>query len=498
MIRARTGVIGGVNLPPAFFFIIKNSIFVIVKNGIKNTELDTYLGELLGDERIPFLRSEPEPPAIRINYLKTSRKNFLDCLKRLGQSYRAIPDSPDGLILDQDSLPLSHTLAYFKGDFQYQGIASQLPVSLLGVQPGEKVLDMAASPGSKSAQLCGLMQQKGMLVLNDSSTSRMKPLNANMQKTGAVNHCTLKLRGERLGALYPEYFDKVLIDAPCTALGTMTENHEVQRWWRYTKLEKLIHIQEQLIISGLKSLRPGGEMVYATCSVAPEENELIVDRLLGKYPVSVLQPPDHLTSRYDRGITTYKQQPLRGDLGCAVRVFPHRHRMEGFFAIRLRKEDSVRKNSGKTGNFRKTAGAGDRDISAVLDALSSKWGIEGDIWYRYRYLMTKTRLWITAPQLEEIPGNQLVSAGLLLAEKRISGWKLVNGSVQFLKDHIKSRRIEMEKEELIRLFSDLVLPYKGDREDYYILTHGNEPLASVYSNGAELRLRSSHRFRLIL
>ena len=469
-----------------------------MKNGNKNSELDTYLREFLGDERIPFLQSEPEPPAIRINYLKTSRQNFLAYLKRLGQPYRAIPDNPEGLILDRDTLPLSHTLAYFRGDFQYQGIASQLPVSLLGVQPGDKVLDMAASPGSKSAQLSGIMRQKGTLILNDSSTSRMKPLNANMQKTGAVNHCTLKLRGERLGTLYPEYFDKVLIDAPCTALGTMSENHEIRRWWRYTKLEKLNHIQEQLIISAFKSLRPGGEMVYATCSVAPEENELIVNKLLGKYPVSVQKPPDGMADRFNHGITAYKLQRLHQDLGLAVRIYPHRHRMEGFFAVRLRKDATSKKNPEKRGEFRKTRKAGDIEIFAVLDALSSKWGIDYGVWHHYRYLLTKTRMWMTAPQLEMVPAAQLVSAGLLLAEKRLSGWKLVNGSVQFLKDHIRSRRIELEKSDLINLFSDLKLPYKGDREDYYILTHENEPLASVYSDGSELRLRSSHRFRLII
>jgi len=477
---------------------MKIYIFNSVDIGIKNIELQTYLQALLGNDLVPFLQSTPEPPAIRINLLKTSRTEFLRYLDTHGQKYRTIPFSPDGLILDRDDLPLSHSMAFFTGKFQYQGVASQLPVNMLTVKPGEKVLDMAASPGSKSTQLASRMQQAGILVLNDSSVQRMQPLNVNMQRSGAVNHYTLNLRGERLGLLYSQYFDKVLLDAPCTALGTLGENNEVRHWWRLAKLEKLAHIQDQLLISAFKSLKIGGEMVYATCSVAPEENELVVQRLIEKYPVSILPPPEQIAGRFDEGFTKYGSKKLHPDLSGAVRIFPHRHHMEGFFAIRLRKEDSFKNAPPRKLNILKTSDPSLPTILAVLQAISQTWGIDPDFWSGYRYLLTKARLWMTSREIETVPADHLVSAGLLLAEKKLAGWKLVTGSVQFLGKRIKKRCIELGQLELKRLFFGQGLPYRGDKEAYYILAYRGDPIASVYSSGSELKLRSSHRYRLIV
>ncbi len=477
---------------------MKIYIFNSVDISNKNIELQTYLQALLGSDLVPFLKSRPDPPAIRINLLKTSCTEFFRYLDTLGQTYRAIPFSPDGLILDRDDLPLSHSLAFFTGKFQYQGAASQLPVNMLMVKPGENVLDMAASPGSKSTQLASRMQQKGILVLNDSSVERMQPLNVNMQRSGATNYYALKLRGERLGILYPQYFDKVLLDAPCTALGTLSNNKEVSHWWRFSKLEKLTHIQDQLLISAYKSLKPGGEMVYATCSVAPEENELVVQRLVEKYPVSILPPPEHVAGCFDEGYTMYGNKKLHPALSCAVRIFPHRHHMEGFFAVRLCKEESIKNIPARNLKILKTSDANEPKILAVLRSISQTWGIEPDFWTGYRYLLTQTRLWMTSPDIEPVPADHLVSAGLLLAEKRLAGWKLVTGSVQVLGKKIKRRCIELGQADLKRLFFEHRLPYQGDQEAYYVLTYRGEPIASVYSSGSELRLRSSHRYRLIV
>ncbi len=465
---------------------------------IKNIELYDYLQELLGAEFIPFLHSAPESPAIRINRLKTSRLAFLKYLNELGQSYQGIPFNHNGLILERDDLPLSHTLAFFTGKFQYQGVSSQVPVKLLNIKPGEKVLDMAASPGSKSGQIADQLQQKGLLVLNDSSLKRMQPLNVNMQKSGAINHYTLKLRGERLGMIYPDYFDKVLIDAPCTALGTLAKNQEIRQWWSLAKLRKLNHIQDHLLIAAYKSLKVGGEMVYATCSVAPEENELIVQRLIEKYPVSILEPPENLAGRFTEGYTFYKQQRLHPHLSRAVRIYPHRHQMEGFFATRLRKEYSQKIPAEKDLSQLKTLDSNAPEIFPVLHALSQTWGINPEIWQDHRYLLTRSRIWMMSREIEMIPRDPLVSAGLLLAEKRLAGWKLVNGSVQYFRKKIQKRCLEIEQEDLIRLFYELSIPFNGEKGTYYILAHRGEPIASLYSNGSLLHLRSSHRYRLVI
>ncbi len=465
---------------------------------IENIELKAYLQELLGSEYTEYLSSPPEPAAIRINRLKTGRAHFLRFLKRLDQPYRVIPFSLDGLILDRDDFPLSHSLAFFTGTFSYQGVSSQLPVILLDVRPGDYVLDMAASPGSKSTQIAGLLEQQGVLVLNDPSRERLQPLNANMQKSGAVNHYTIKFRGERLGTLYPEYFDRVLADVPCTALGNLSQNYELHHWWSQAKLAKLNHIQEHMLISAFKSLKVGAEIVYSTCSIAPEENELMVQKLIDKYPVSIVPPPAALTGLFDPGLTSYRGRRLHPDLVHAIRVSPLKHGMEGFFAIRLRKEDTVKKPYENLFDLSPTSGHMAPEIEPILAMLSQTWGIEPQLWENYRYLLTKTRIWMTSAQLNAVPHRELISAGLLLAEKRLFGWKLVNGSVQHFRKNIKNRCLELEQEDLFRLFHDLKLPFIGEASSYYILTFRGEPVASLYSTGTELRLRSSHRYRLVL
>jgi len=395
---------------------------------IKNIELKEYLQKFLGEELLPFLHSRPEPPAIRINRLKTTRDKFLHHLGKLGQTYRVIPFNPDGLIIDHDDLPLSHSLAFFTGQFNYQGIASQLPVILLDVRPGEKVLDMAASPGSKSTQIAGHLQQTGLLILNDPSMERLQALNANMQKSGAVNHYTLKMRGERFGTLYPEYFDKILIDAPCTALGNLSENHEVHHWWSLEKLRKLNNIQDHMLIAAYKSLRAGGEMVYSTCSVAPEENELVVQRLLDKYPVSVLPPPEQIARQFDQGYSRYRDQRLHPDLCHAVRVLPHKHQMEGFFAVRLRKEDAFKNDPDKHIDLSPTMISTDPDVAVIDISLKDSDGL--DLIRRLREQSDSVRMVVSSMHDESFYARRSLRAGALGYVSKENAASEISSSVQ--------------------------------------------------------------------
>jgi 16S rRNA (cytosine1407-C5)-methyltransferase len=463
---------------------------------VTNSELDTYLKSLLGQQYSAFLSAPPEPTAIRTNILKTSTDNICKLLDRLQYTYDKIPFNPDGLALRSDPLPLSHSLAFFEGLFQYQGVSSQLPVIILDVQPGERVLDMTAAPGSKSSQLAAMMAEKGVLILNDSSYHRLQGLQANMQRSGATNHIVLKQRGENLSRIYPEYFDKILLDAPCTALGTYFSASEKYSWWSEKKLEKLSRLQYQLMVSAIKCLRIGGELVYSTCSVSPEENELMIEKIIRKYPLEVVEIDPNIHNQFESGWISYNKSPISEEMTKSLRIWPHIHLFEGFFVTKLKKNGRVDVDSEISPPDMTTTETADHpQIREVLEKITNSWGIRKEFWNGYRYILTKTRLWMLSATIQKVPTDNFVSGGLLLGEQRLNGWKLVNGSAQYLSEMITKRRLILTESELIVLFREGNIKYKNLSEDYYALDYDERIIGSLYHEKGSLRIRLPHLFK---
>jgi len=466
---------------------------------VKNPELEVYLKSLLGKELDAFLAASAEPTSIRANTLKTSSRHIRQLLKKFKYDFEEISFSPNGFILKSDSLPLSHSLAFFEGLFQYQGISSQLPALILDVQPGERVLDMTAAPGSKSSQLAAMLKQQGELVVNDSSYRRLQALHANVQRSGAINHYVLKQRGENLSRLFPEYFDKILLDAPCTALGTYFSKSEKYSWWSEKKMEKLSKLQYQLMVSAIKSLKIGGEIVYSTCSVAPEENELLIERIIKKYPLSIQTISKDFKSKFEDGWTSYNDSRISDEMKGSLRVWPHIHSIEGFFVVKLKKTAKVYlEKEPEPVDFLITHTPDHPKIIQVLKHLSDSWGIDPKIWTNYRYILTKTRLWMMGSDIERIPTENFVSAGLLLGEERLNGWKLVNGSAQYLSENITNRRLTLSDPEIKTLFKEGKVQYKNLPEDYYVLDYNGRIIGSVYHEKGTLRMRLPHLFTRIV
>jgi len=465
----------------------------------KNTQLRIYLQNLLQDDVDLFLKAPKEPNAIRVNTIKSTVTAFRAYLKKLNQSFVKIPFTKTGFIIYKDDLPLSHTLAFFKGHFQYQGISSQLPVILLDVKPGQSVLDMAAAPGSKSTQLAAIMQNKGELVLNDYSRARLQALNANMQRCGATNYYILNLRGESLGIKFAEYFDKILLDAPCSALGTFAENPEIERWWSIKRLNKLTKVQYYLLISAIKALKINGEIVYSTCSVAPEENEMIIQKILADYPVEIVDMAPNYRALFSPGFSAYNNQEFSQDMQKAIRIWPHLHQMEGFFCIKLKKYDSKKRDIVvQTSNFKATYKYDQKAVYDIVNNISQLWGIPGTIWADYRYLMGKTRIWMVSNTIERVLDESFISGGILLAEKRLFGWKLTNSSMQLLSKYISKRRIWLKKMDLFMLFANGKIKNELINNGYYALEYQNEIIAALYVDNKEIRIRLPHAFNLIL
>ncbi len=466
---------------------------------IQNIELTEYLDDLFGAEHIDFINATPEPNTIRVNTLKYDTARFEEFLSRNNQSVRRLPWTGLGYVPDPAAPPLSHTLLFHGGKIQYQGAASQLPALILNPRPGERVLDLAAAPGSKSTQMAALMENRGELVLNDATRGRLQALNANIQRAGALNTWTLNVEGDRIGALFPEYFDKILLDAPCTALGTVNSSPELIAWWSLGKLSKLARVQYHLLVSALKALKPGGELVYSTCSPAPEENEQVIQQISGKYPVEILPVPKYLANEFDRGLTRYRDEEFVPEMQNALRIYPHRHGLEGFFAIRLRKTSSLKTVKDRdVPEQRATFAASDDAVKEILASISAYWEIPLEFWQNYRYLLTRKRIWMTAADIMSVRELKFVSAGLLLAERRIFGWRVMNPAAQFMQENISGRRIQLDDASLTQLFAQGELSPVDFADGYYVLEHECEVLSIVYVEAGQMRINLPHKFKLQL
>lgn len=464
---------------------------------LKNNELQEYLKKLMGNDLSSFLEAPAEARSIRLNTLKVSSVEQSDFLNKNRKKLKKNDLSDSSFNILDESIPFSLSLDYFKGFFSFQGSSSQIPPLVLNPKPGEKVLDMAASPGSKTTQIAAMMENKGQLIVNDSNIRRMQALNTNTQRSGMINHGIYYLAGERLGRLFPEYFDKVLLDTPCTGLGTLATNKEVYGWWSYNKLKKLTSIQKQLIISAIKATKVGGEIVYSTCSVAPEENELLLDDILKSYPVQIVPIKNKKLSFLDDGFIEYKDELLDPSLKNTKRVWPHKHGMEGFFIARLvKKGEYYNKNSPKNIEFIYTLSFDDPQIKGILQSISENWGIEKSTWQNYRYIKTSDRIWMCNCNCIDFVKEGFSNGGLLLAEERLHMWKLSNQSVQFFEQKISKRHITLMDNEVKELFRNGTCSSKKEENGYFALRIKSSLAAVIYINSGQIKMKIPHSFEL--
>ncbi len=304
------------------------------------SDLYRLLDAVLGAESRLFeeCACEPPPPSFRFNCLKHSRSFQDEILSLENFQYESSP-LPGAQQVTLQPRPIGKSLSHFLGHIYIQDLASMLPPLVLKPRPGDCVLDLCAAPGSKTTQLAAIMENRGAIIANDVATRRLKSLVFNLRRTGVTIAAVTKFFGQQIGNLYYECFDRVLIDAPCSALGTIGKSPEVPSWWTPARSQRLAASQRQLIQSGLKALRPGGVLVYSTCTIVPEENERVINYALQNFPV-VLEKISLPGFQLRPGLTETSSGSYSKELEKAVRIYPFENPCEGFFIARLRKTDS--------------------------------------------------------------------------------------------------------------------------------------------------------------
>lgn len=421
--------------------------------------------------------------SIRVNTLKITVDDFLRLVDPYGWQLTPVPWCAEGFWIerdDEDVLPLGSTAEHLSGLFYIQEASSMLPVAALfadGVEP-VRVMDVAAAPGSKTTQIAAKMGNRGMLLANEFSASRVKVLHANISRCGISNTALTHFDGRVFGAALPECFDAILLDAPCSGEGVVRKDPDALKNWSRASNQAIAETQRELIDSAFHALRPGGTLVYSTCTLNREENESVIAWLLARYPqeVEVLLLGELFASA-DQALTP------EGFL----HVFPQIYDCEGFFVARLRKTAAIEALPApgyKVGKFPFTP-MKTRESAAVESAARSvdiEWDDALTLWQRDK------EIWLFPAEIAPLLGKVRFSRiGLKLAETHNKGFRWQHEAVVALANTQKLGH-ELTLEEAQEWYRGRdVYPQQPPAHDDVIVTFQGFPLGLAKRIGSRLK-----------
>jgi NOL1/NOP2/sun family putative RNA methylase len=312
---------------------------------------------LLGNEYPAFAACYTNPPAdgLRVNTLKISEKDFQCFFKQyiasLGENvaYQEVGWCVAGWSFT-DNPPLGKHPYHSAGLYYLQEPSAMAVAQILSPQPGERVLDLAAAPGGKSTHLISLMHNQGLLVANEIHPQRVWELAKNLERWGARNTAITNETPERLAFHFGAFFDRVLVDAPCSGEGMFRKSEAARRDWSPQLVQSCALRQGGILEEAVKLVRPGGWLACSTCTFNPAENEAVIARLLDNHPeLGLVETPDQ--AGFSPGRPDWaRDSEARPELARAVRIWPHRSPGEGHFVALLQKSAEISQlNAGKVG-----------------------------------------------------------------------------------------------------------------------------------------------------
>ena len=292
------------------------------------------LGEREARELLRYVNEVRPLKSIRCNTLAIGLEELVKRMSNLGFKLRIVNWIPNALVVLEERRSLGSTIEYLAGYYYIQGLASMLPVHIMKPRPGEIVADLAAAPGGKTTQLAQEMRNKGVIVAVEKSSARVKALISNIQRMRVRNAIVLNI--DMMNLNLNNMFNKVLLDAPCSGEGLIHVDFRVRLKSDPKEFIKLSNIQYKMLSRAVDYVKPGGIIVYSTCSLAPEENEYVITRVVeGRRDVRV--EPTRFGSKGSPGIRYFCGVEFPSYVDNCLRLYPHRDGTEGFFICILRR-----------------------------------------------------------------------------------------------------------------------------------------------------------------
>lgn len=289
--------------------------------------------EMLGEEYAAFYASYdlPKYQALRINPLKTERDTFL---QQAPFSLNRVPWTTNGYYYSGNDQPGRHPY-HEAGVYYIQEPSAMAPAEYLMAEPGERILDLCAAPGGKSTQIACSMQGEGLIVCNEIHPARAKILSENIERMGVCNALVTNETPQKLSDNFREYFDRILVDAPCSGEGMFRKNEAACDEWSPENVENCAARQAEILDCAAEMLKPGGRLVYSTCTFAPAENEGSISQFLERHPEFELLPAEKKDGMMP-GVPAWTDHPAEG-LEHTIRLWPHKLKGEGHYLAVLQK-----------------------------------------------------------------------------------------------------------------------------------------------------------------
>lgn len=411
--------------------------------------------ELLKEEYPLYIKSflKCSWSGIRINTLKLSTQKGKEILPFLGKE---IPWVKNGFYFDAKEQVSKHPF-YYAGLYYIQEPSAMLPANVLPITPFDKVLDLCAAPGGKSTELAAKLKGTGVLVSNDISASRAKALLKNIELFGVRNAIVLSEAPEKLENFFPEYFDKILVDAPCSGEGMFRKDSSMIKNWELDKVKSYHNTQKEILNSAIKMLKPGGMLVYSTCTFSPEENEFSIQNLLENWKCLSVEEISFFDG-FDCGRPEWIQNKNM-ELKKCCRLWPFKIQGEGHFVALIKKEENLNKTVCMKENIQMNQKKIPQEMKAFFDDIT--WDLKIEQCEEYN------NKWYLLPEdLPDLKGLRVLRSGLFLGEMKKNRFEPSQALAMSLtkKDYKKSIDFSLKDSNVIKYLKGETLILQEDDE----------------------------------
>ncbi|MEY8356341.1 RsmF rRNA methyltransferase first C-terminal domain-containing protein [Lachnospiraceae bacterium 54-53] len=408
---------------------------------------------LLGEEYHAFMESyeKERVQGLRANPLKVSPEKFTDvCAFPL----QKIPWTAEGYYYRPGDRPGKHPY-HEAGLYYIQEPSAMAVVELLDPRPGERILDLCAAPGGKTTHIAGRMGGKGFLLSNEIHPSRARILSQNVERMGIGNGVVSNEEPGSLAVRFPAFFDRIVVDAPCSGEGMFRKDEAARQEWSPDHVKACAARQGEILIHAAAMLKPGGRMVYSTCTFSPEENEQVIEKFLDAHPEFSIEGGGKRP-----GLSPGRPQWSRTGLGCLSRTFriwPHKAEGEGHYLAVLKKDGiEIPEKKRTLPQYVK-----ERSVRKELEGFLKDLLSEPDrLILREEYILFGDQLYLVPPEMTDLKGMKIIRPGLHIGTMKKNRFEPSHALALFLKKEEVNRWVDLDPsgEEIIRYLKGETLP----------------------------------------
>lgn len=438
--------------------------------------------KLLGVEWKEFLDSYNNNRyyGLRMNPLKTSTEEFLE---RMPYALEKVSWAWEGFYYREEDQP-GRDVLHEIGAYYIQEPSAMAVVEVLDPRPGERVLDLCAAPGGKSTQIAGRMNGEGLLVANEVISGRARILSQNIERMGIKNCVVCNEPPERMAKFFPGYFDRIVVDAPCSGEGMFRKDEMAIEQWSVEHVQMCADRQQTILDEAAKMLKPGGVLVYSTCTFAPDENEGAISSFIQEHEDFMIEETIH-DAAFAPGRADWTRNPAPG-LEYTMRLWPHRIKGEGHYIARLRRMGtSLIKNKRDKYDVRSRIA---KREEALQGFLSKELGVASG-WLEEQHSKVQffgEQIYIVPEEMIPMQGMKVIRPGLHLATEKKNRLEPSHSLALALKAAETDKVMEVSREDAVRYLHGESLPC-GLQKGWTLLCFQGYPLGFGKAAGGQMK-----------